>query len=501
MLDSDSFSRNSPECYRLENTTVELLKFQLNEQSRRLQLPLQPLFLDASFDTHLEDAIAGKAILADEEIDGGNDEFSKQLGSSTPMLEVLESGNGHGATNQLNLRILIENSVFDSLKISTKSVLPLSRVARLKQEIADKTEHKEYLEERMEVLNQFCATAMLSGNFAEVDPELLLKIFRQNIDLQQQLRTITAELEALKSKLTNHNLSCLMLGYVEDVKLQGTGSGGTVQGQTHISLAAFDELFAHIVSLAAHANVSLPPYTDDSGDSLDSRIKWAQNCLDALFSGRPGSASTGATSVSTSRDPDDSVLQDHLFLSASPYAPNKDKVLSEYKVALDDLRFLHQYFLKEYDYLKENALSTILSYRKKNAELEKLLLQFKNGSSSSLSGEGSVTRDTLYSKDKEIARLRREIALLRVDQIGNKSPRNSAAANMALLSSPTDESDDNSRQFRSTYNQLASTSTALLRKEFKKILLDMQDQYEVELGEERLQRRQLEEKLAQRDVL
>lgn len=40
-----------------------------------------------------------------------------------------------------------------------------------------------------------------------------------------------------------------------------------------------------------------------------------------------------------------------------------------------------------------------------------------------------------------------------------------------------------------------STSTAILRKEFKKIISDIQDQYELELSEERIRRRKLSEEV------
>lgn len=514
MLDPDTLMKNSPfqiahkDKYNLSNTTPELLKFQLQEQTRQ-PASLAPLLMDAEYNAHLQAVLDSNNLSIDYENDE-NDEFLRNgvSGSSTPSLEVLETLKLE--PNYMNLRILVENSVFDSLKTATSSILPLHKVRELKLIIADKKDHKEYLEQRIAISNQFCSTLLANPEVdaTDVDSGLLLKIFKQNIALQQQLMSISGELEQLSQKLTNHNVACLVLGYVKDVEMSRSVLAFNLNTNSEdspvdaSSQQSFETLFAHIASLAVQKNVTLPDHTVDLDNTLQGKIAWAQNCIDAVVNSntRPSTAATGelTRNADTSLNEDNSVLKDHSFLSASPYENLKndpsDKTLSEYKIALNDLRFSHQFFMKEYEYLKENSLKTILEYRRKNSALEKEIASSRNGSSVAL---GESSRDSLDAKDKEIAKLQKEINLMKVEMLGNKSPRNSTIASPSLLSQADSDEESPSQTIPNNTHKYGSLlmSNAILRKEFKKMVADIQDRYEIELGEERLQRRQLEDKL------
>ena len=52
----------------------------------------------------------------------------------------------------------------------------------------------------------------------DIEKELLIKLMKTQSSLQSKLISTTTELESLKEKLANHNISCLVLGYIEDVK-------------------------------------------------------------------------------------------------------------------------------------------------------------------------------------------------------------------------------------------------------------------------------------------
>lgn len=500
MLDPDMFMKNSPfqlahgDHYNLSNTTPELLKFQLQEQNRmdmEAEPALAPLLLDLSFNSHLQSRIFTKLV----SIDDLNEEFLREeSGLSTPASDVSEqpTKNELHTPNYLNLKILIENSVFDTAKMSQKSIMALHKVKKLKMLIADKQEHKEYLQQRLTVSNQFFSTLIFNSPNPELDSALVTKMFKQNTDLQQQFVAVSVELDTLTTKLNNHNLACLVLGYVEDVKFH-SHTPFVNSEQTPDSSKSFETLFAHIASVAVQNNVALPEHpVEPETNSLQAKVEWAQNCIDAILASRPSTAETAETSVADrSLSEDNSMLRDHSFLSASPYkAYNnpQDKILLDYKMALDDLRFSHKYFMKEYDYLKENSLKTILDYRKKNALLEKEVHQNRHGSSSP-----DGTRETLDAKDKEIAKLRKELSALKIECLGNKSPRNSTIASPSLLPGMEDEAYDSASSVNYTLNALSSMSNAILRREFKKIVTDIQDEYEVELAEERLKRRHLEE--------
>lgn len=527
VMDPESFMKNSPfhvandPHYNLSNTTPELLKFHLHEQTRQPPA-LAPLLMDTDFNVHLQNAIASNNVSIDYDHENDeNDEFLRDgdSGTSTPLSNVsepLKAVAGADKTNYMNLKVLIENSVFDASKTSVNSVLSLHKAKQLKLAIASKKEHKEYLEQRISIANHFCSTLLAGADAsADLDSGLLLKIFKQNIDLQQQLMLLSAELDLLSQKLTNHNLACLVLGYVKDVELSHSASGMELAAASKeapvdaVSQQAFESLFSHIASVAVQKNVPLPDHALDVDNTLAGKIAWAQSCIDALVQSSPESAaapsapSTATSTLTRGTDvtsaADNSVLNDHSFLSATPYAALNgnalDKTISEYKIALNDLRFSHQFFMKEYEYLKENSLKTILEYRRKNAALEKEVATHRNGSSMSLN---EFSRDTLNAKDKEIAQLRKDINLLKVEYLGSKSPRNSTIASPPLLFAP--EMNASGGSPIQQISTASSASSAILRKEFKKLVTDIQDRYEVELGEERLKRRQLEDKLAKLDI-
>lgn len=521
MLDPDSFMKNSPyqlkhtDNYNLANTTHELLKFQLLEQARNesgSEQPVLSLLLDGFEGNILQHGNLSK--LEKDDAETRSDESfddSDLSGISTPSSNIstpLKAVADRDPRSYLNLKVLIENSVFDTSKMSQKAVIPLHKVKKLKQQIADKQEHKDYLTERISISSQFCSTLLSKADTSEdeLDPKILLKILKQSVNLQLELMAVSQELETLTTKLNSHNMACLVLGYVEDIKMSALSAGSQFSDPSSRAdttkdaelQQAIDVLFSHVASLAAQKNIPLPECSlDKEQDSLQARLLWTTQCIDAIAQ-QPAIAD-GSTSESYDPVVDNSVVKDHSFLSASPYdaykknSSSSNKTISEYKLALNDLRFSHQYFMKEYEYLKENSLKTILDYRRKNGILEKEINLLKNGSSSSLASSSS--RDILESKDKEIAQLRREINAYKIEFLGNKSPRFSV--NGAL---PTPEDNDNETFSPSLKPLGSSMSTAILRKEFKKIVADMQDQYEIELNEERYKRRDLEEKLLKLEI-
>lgn len=583
MLDAGAFMKSLPfqvahgqENYNLANTTPELLKFQLQEQYRaRLrdlkdshtdqgQLALlNTLFLEGSFNTHLQTSI-----------DKGMPSLDVSTLASTPPSseedDVFADCKTPSAPNYLNLKVLIENSVFDTSKINRDAVLSLLALRNLKTLIADKRELKNYLLSRIAISQQFCLSLVLNPDHQQeldLDPQLLLKILRLNNKLQELLVSLDTDLDYLTSRLNNHNMACLVLGYVEDVRILSLGpSGGSdfapVQASSpskanrsmnspsktkttplEAANAAFDTLFAHVASVAVQRNVALPPPPSPSvSETLELRAQWALRCIDAILAvdpvlTEPESPAYDVSTDSIGAKAENSFVHDSSFLSASPhrsYKSSHDKVLSEYKTALSDLRFLHQYLSKEYEYTKESSLKLIQEYRKKNALLEKELAKLRSLAAPNAADSLSGLYDNIDAKDREISKLRKELNALKVDKIGTKNSSSSHVASPHLLhGSPTSiphnfstmagppgsangdalefsgilglgvsvDEDDDSRlvssalSTRPTSYGSSSTSNGILRKEFKKIVSDIQDQYEVELGEERLKRRQLQEQL------
>lgn len=565
MIDSEALMKSSPFQvihggdsdlnYNLKNTTPELLKFQLQEQYRNKlsdlhenhhDLPnlnlLYTQFLQGSFNNHLQTNIDQEHITLEAEVPSL---------SSTPITDHEEEGYiniGDNKANYINLRVLIENSVFDTSKINKDAILTLPRLKKLKQEIEDKKEFKQYLLSRYGISQQFF-TEMLNTDKQEslnLDAPLLLKFLKLNNYLQQQLLQVSEYLDNLILQLNNHNLTCLVLGYIEDIKLTSlsvTGpplstsspftspkrmpksSSTLIEQPLKLVSKTFDSLFSHIASIAVQRNIQLPqPSANTDPETIQSRIQWAQDCIDTILSTQQPvllrtlvnekSMDLSADETSSRND----FSQDHSFLnessitSASPQkSQNNGNLLAEYKTALNDLRFSHQYLSKEYEHSRESSLKVIQEYRKKNSILEKELNKLKKTNLSNQSSTAYDSSDNIDAKDREISKLRKELNLLKIDKLGIKnsatklaSPNSSNSALSALSpitsnfpSSYTDVDGIETESVipsRPTSTNSSSTSNGILRTEFKKIVEDIHDQYELQLTEEKYKRRQLQDK-------
>ncbi|KAG2731737.1 hypothetical protein G9P44_005324 [Scheffersomyces stipitis] len=614
MIDPEAFKKFSPfkgshsdsSCnYNLANTTSDLLKFQLQEQYRQklseltsandsntTALKAQDLHLlntavlQDSFNSHLQ------STLDDGVVSIQNDSSYSSLSSGTPVTSEDEESfeiesfidNKANTPNYLNLKVLIENSIFDTSKINKDAVLSLSSLKRLKRAIASNREKQHYLLDKITLSQQFIADVVVedlnspANNVNNVDAKLIVKILKSTGSLQNQLIAVNSHLDMLNSKLNNHNMACLVLGYVEDVKLSSggkqiytedgnitTASSPAASPMRHTNstsnsnnkqdslLKSFDSMLSHIVSIAAQRNISLPNPPLSSED-MDLRTKWAQDCIDKILNNNQtevdesmasqggylsnynntnnnnttnnytNNISNGPTPLS-SPTKYQSYLNDTSFYSnasASPAKGSNDKMIQEYKTALNDLRFSYQYLNKEYELSRDSSQKLIQEYRKKISQLEKDHAKIPSSVSSS---DLNSNHDTLSSKDKEIAKLRKELSAMKVEQLGmknnnassysllNASPRlSSEGVNLHTSVSPItgeslhvphdsiniDDDDENLLSARPISGIPSnSTSNAILRKEFKKIVNDIQDQYEVELGEERYKRRLLQEELVQ----
>ncbi|CAX45325.1 conserved hypothetical protein [Candida dubliniensis CD36] len=598
MIDTEAFVRNSPfklthsdssDRYNLNNTTPDLLKFQLQEQYRSTMSELHKDTLDAtkdhldenntnmnfsngqalqdSFSNHLQSQLDSDAIHLSTST--GNlsiystttstyvEDETEQEQNQNKMGENDENNldsfisSQLNKPNYLNLKILIENSIFDTNKITQNSILPLTEVRILKSAIDEKQDLQQYLLSKIAISQSFFNDVVSQDQ--EIEKELLIKIMKTQSSLQTKLISTTTELESLKEKLANHNISCLVLGYIEDVKASKNLSANTTLNQSPINspgkipnnrdsispnkyhfsnrnsqtenMQHLDSLFAHIASVAAQRNIPLP--SPPATDGFDAKIAWVQQCIDSILSEENIEVNAKQTK--------------EISRSAS-------KSSKEYKTALNDLRFSYEYLSKEYEHSRDASNKLIHDYRKKISQLERdLKTRSTNtdelmsppptttGSFGSTKSGTSISYDLIESKDKEICRLRKELNLLKIDKLGkpygNNHNNNSTSSflqspnldshhqqnaytsvspitgeflNIPELSSPNEEEEENATINSHSSNNgnkrpvsISGFSNGILRKEFKKIVSDIQDQYEMELAEERLRRRKLQEQLDQ----
>lgn len=532
------FNLNDDVSYNVDNTTPELLKFQLQELYRSKLKDLEHNIpslniihshvLQSAFNDHLQNSVElGEVRILSSPLPSLSSTPGTERMTELPMSSIELD------PNFLNLKILIENSVFDTSKVNKDTILSLPALKQLKRDLQESQEFKEFLSSKYGVSQQFLSTLLASSDSPEsdLDRNLLLRLLRLTNELAGQLIETSERVEVMKTMITNHNLACLVLGYVEDVRLSSLkrstpsarglvtpttsnnnslgpyGSSELLENFTH----SFEKLFAHIASVAAQRGVSLPPPPSPSNNNaqdIESRTSWTTTCIDAIItspvpsSNENGSSDTsyandsmlpnGADSYQPSNTPRRIILSTQL--------PNDSKDLAEYQTALNDLRFAHQYLTKEYEFSKENFSMAMQDNRKKITMLENELKKSRELKDLPLRlGEPKT-------KDSEIARLKKEINFLKIDRLGlkagnspkrgdNLSPVSSfntlgSTENLTIgMGTDLEESLASlplNSAFAARPAQMSNaTSTSILRKEFKKIISDIQDQHDLELSEER----------------
>lgn len=556
-IDADVLAKNSP--FKIlqgkeygANTidsTPELLNFQLqNQHNNKMQELnekertagtdlLYSLELQGSFNERLQMLLDQKQVKIEEEVPGLDSSPSLKDEESDTNSERLDSeteGTGKMKPNYLNLRVLIENSVFDVSMIKKEAILTLSHLKHLKKTLQYKLETRDYLLSKFQISHEFLLSLITNPKWEEqLDVPFLLKSLKLNVKLQDVLFSINNDIESLTRKLNNHNHACLVLGYVEDIRLAALSSGSmnaeancsqfSMNEKQDHSLStsesvqkSFDSLFSLIASTAAQRNIQLPSPTfkEDEQSSFASRLDWTQKCiativLDQKQGSRPHSNDEAITEEIAGG------LHDSAQASQSKLAPfgatsdislggENEKSVSELKTALNDLRFSHQYLTREFEHSRASSMKTIQEYRKRMNFLEKEINKVKDAEE----GQREISCDDIEAKDREISKLRKDLNLLRIETLGyrtSKSPSSSCSANISCLSPVAANLEyleekgypgEQSSPYEIRPNSSGSSmSTGILRDEFKKIVEELHDQYELELCEERMRRRKLEEEL------
>ncbi|EGV60316.1 hypothetical protein CANTEDRAFT_127449, partial [Yamadazyma tenuis ATCC 10573] len=429
MIDSEAIMKSAPfqgdSSYNLSNTTPELLKFQLQEEHKSKLAQLEnddsthqytynEDYINSSFNNHLQTKLDEGDILI-EEIPS----LVSTPGSDSDASEA--SIDSSRKLNYLNLKVLIENSVFEINKLGTKSLISLNSVKKLKQVLEEKTELKKFYLSKLAVSQQFIANVVDE----DVDSSILFKIVKTNNLLNTKLIELSEEIGELSLRLSNHNLSCLLLGYIEDIKISNNmnlNSGNTSANYKLI----FDKLIGYVASLSVQKNINLPPPNDEN-DSAEEKFNWLKKCVDTLISSPVSSTQFGHSltnltvpTASSSRENsprafgndvtdmnNTSILNESSIFSINPSNTPDQKILSDYKTALNDLRFSHQYLIKEFEYSRENSLKIIQDYRKRVSALEKELQTQKGHDSPTSTDDNSFS--IAVAKDQEIAKLKKQL--------------------------------------------------------------------------------------------
>lgn len=564
MIDSSSFAKHSPykathapseSTYKLHNTTVDLLKFQLHQQrrsvindaeaSRAISGPMFPLSnsLISPHTAHISACLENGRISISQpppHTINLSDEPSLSIDS---FIETKSS-----SLSPLNVLILIERAMLAAGKVPKNAILPLVLLRQLESDIAQKIDEYSRLTQEISRSQEFIHS-ISSGEYREfqnLGSSVFLKIISLVLQQQSRLLKIHQDLTTLTTKLNNHNLACLAMGNFVDVKVSELASTSCgLRPTLSISLvslptspvssdimprplalpspsqvtSSIDTIFSHIAQIAVQRGVSLPsPPSTGPGALIDGdlplRTAWLIQCIDTVLDSSRNQATHSKSLASPAREP-----RTNFDASSSEL---DDMSIQEYKTALNDLRFTHQYLVKEYEHLREVSALTLQESRKRSARLERQVSQLRspmtggsgaglytlqNTSVSSLVSPSKVDFDSLKAKEQEIARLRREIDARKVETLGEAPPSpnwgvlhlQSSSTSQNLPISPHKDQEMAEPQNPSPINgfnglpkSLNKTSAGILRKEFKKIVNDIHERYEVELGEERSRRRSLE---------
>ncbi|CAK9440286.1 uncharacterized protein LODBEIA_P43860 [Lodderomyces beijingensis] len=549
--------------FNISNTTNGLLKFHLQEEHRSTMNKLQNQnratsneythvyqdSLNALLQTRLDRGSLFMSSLPsltsaftdpdpedEEEIDDDDEEEGGGEQNSLDRFLSRESKD----PNFLNLKILIENSLLDASRLEENSIMSLGHLELVKKSILEKSELQHYLYTKLNLAHEFVKSVLLpSDSTPSSDSSRAMSMI---ISLQEQLGQTTAELEDLQQKLNDHNLSCLLLGYIDDVRRhqkanelnelnesasptsperlqlqsqlqqQQSLTSAPLDSNSQANAKVFDALFGHVASVAAQRGATLP-IPDRALTTTDVQIGWLQSCIDAVL------ASEASTSDAPSASAELSAVADDCEIKLTEAETFRSE--SEYKTALADLRFSYEYLAKEYEMSRISTSKLIQTYRRK---IESLESQNKLGYRANQSSSTVDLLSPSHDKDQEISRLRRELNLLKVNKTGSSTPPDTGGASTLVSSStnqaehstnispvtraglgapfsslnvsPSDEQDGSWSSSPTKAVSSRGVSNDILRKEFKKIVNELQDQYEMDLTEERLKRKKLEEELA-----
>ncbi|ODV71729.1 Pea2p CYBJADRAFT_169095 [Cyberlindnera jadinii NRRL Y-1542] len=349
-----------------------------------------------------------------------------------------------------------------------------------------------------EIQSQLKTNSQLLNMKLDTDPERRAQVLEQQQSLTENLVKVEAEIR--------ENLLTLMRQYATALSLSNFDDLALPKSSEAVGDERADELMSYIASLAVQRNVVLPP-------PGDSKLTWAKSCLDQLLE-----SSLNGESRSVSKE--------------------EPMEISNVKTALQDLQFAHQYLTKQYEEERSLNAGIAESYNKKQLILENKLSQANINLEKAtqkyilVEHEKSILQNKFDEKSKEINELRRQLALLKLDHIGksneslgNGSPQSldnprtsgSSASSPITGLSISVESDDTtvtnpktpllqqqvkngqflqpSSYFSTCSPPKFSGSISVLRDEFKKVVVDLQNDYEAELEKERVERRRLEDLL------
>jgi hypothetical protein len=411
--------------------------------------------------------------LYEKEVNTRTVRYASALSESLQSQIAQDRASGH-----LKVKLVSEYALAQ-VKIDEK-LLTLPEISLIQRKLTGFIALREEMRSQLDSNSSVIADQSQLG---DVPPPLISHTY----SLVAKLQEVNIQIETNLEKLKNQYLIALSLTYFEDMSLPGQ-SAAPSDNQT-------DELLSYIASAAVQRNLVLPP---PQSNGPEAQSQWAKACLDALLS------STSSDSRDVERE------------------PTQDET-SKLKIALQDLQFAHQYLTNQFEE-ERNLNSDIMdSYKKKSMALENKLSESNIGLEKAtqrsilVEHEKHMLQAKFEEKVKEVSDLKKEVALLKLDQIGSHIDSASTSPgynneNRASLSSPLTglsisiENEDSRSNPKTPLLQQSvnahlpspasppkfSSSISVLRNEFKKMVVDLHNDYETQLDKEKAERKRLE---------
>lgn len=432
------------------------------------------------------------------------EQYYSQIGSSALKRNDLLSGplqaelSDDYASSHLKIKLLTEYAL-THVKADEK-LLSLSEIQSLQTSLQKLDYHKSQIEQELQ--ENFITLKSFSDKKGE-EWEVIQKLVNSNETLCFKFEDVTQDIQNITETIHHQYILAFAICYFENFNIEVPS---VTQPKNDREA---DELLSHIASVAVQRNVILPAPLTTSQD--DSKVEWAKSCLDTLLSQN--------VDTSDSRE-------------IKTRSVDNENEITHLKTALKDLQFAHQYLTRQYEDERNLNSNVMNTHKNKKAALEKQLtenltiLEKANQRSILIEHEKNVLEKTVDEKNKEIYDLQKQVALLKIDNLGyihndgGQSARSTTSSpdketpvspvTGISLSTFGGKSENNRSKYYSNpktpllqqninnYRNASpsspkfNSSISVLRNEFKKLVNEMHDSYKAELEKEKIERKRLE---------
>ncbi len=273
---------------------------------------------------------------------------------------------------------------------------------------------------------------------------------------------------------------------------------------------ALEELVASVISLSIQRGIAVPQPDLQNMKNFIGRITWCKQCIAKLVQGLAPASGTSVDGKRTSSGAENQVEAGSdaatdskgQRLGGSEGEGDGGKI-DELRTALNDLQFAHVYLARQYEDERNRYHKSLNQLRLKLSQSQELLAgsneQLTNQTQQSLKLETKLSEmlTELSECKKQLHEKSMQISILRMDHLGEPTESDRPSDGQARFSASGDElelmrSPRSHASDSGSFNSNA-VSAPILRMEFKKIVKQMNEDFEKEIEKERTERRRLED--------